>query len=150
MREKIIFIVALQVCFAAQVFGQEVKQKEVPSIILNGFKQLFPKAEDIEWKLKNGTYYVDFETKFSKTQKAWFSKTGKMVRHIQSVFQSDLPQKVSATLKKEYEKYRIDKIKKVFSDSKITYLIELRRKKEEINLVMSEDGFILNKKIEMD
>jgi hypothetical protein len=47
--------------WAARSFAQDVPSSQVPSVILNSFKEQFSKATDVEWELNGDQYNVEFD-----------------------------------------------------------------------------------------
>src|SRR6478609_6371041 len=77
-------------CFANTVFGQDVPQSQVPSLVVNNFQQSFPKAFDVEWELEGENYKVEFETGLLRDDhEALYDKAGKLLRHKEEISQSD-------------------------------------------------------------
>ncbi len=128
------------------VFGQDIPQSQVPSLIVNSFQQAYPKAYDIEWEMDGEMYKVEFETGLTGSDHdAWYDKTGKLVRHKEKISKSDLPQKVTAKINNDYKGYQVDDVKKLTEGSKVTYTLELKTHTEEWKIALDPDGNILSK-----
>lgn len=132
--------------FANTTFGQEIPQSQVPSLIVNNFQQTFTKAIDVEWELKGDLYEVEFETGLLGTDhEAWYDKAGKLIKHKEEVAKSDLPQKVSAKINSDFSAYRVDDVKKITENDKVTYTLELKSYTEEWKVAFDTEGTILSK-----
>lgn len=133
-------------CFATTVFGQDIPQSQVPSVIVNNFQQTFPKANDIEWALDGEQYKVEFETGLPGIDHdVWFDKTGKVTRHKEEISKSDLPKKVLEKINGEYSSYRVDDVKKISEGDKATYTLELKKLTEEWKVAFDSEGNVLSK-----
>lgn len=133
-------------CFANITFGQDVPQSQVPSVIVNNFQQKFPKALDQEWELEGEHYNVDFEIGLLRTDhSAWYTKEGKLIRHKEEISKSDLPQSVLATIKKDFNSFRVEDVKKITETDKASYTLDLKKLNEEWKVTIDEKGNVLSK-----
>ena len=128
---------------SAICFSQDIPQSQVPSLIVNNFRQAFPKVSDEEWEIKGEQYSVEFETGFFTDHEAWFDQTGKMVKHKQDISRSDLPKVVQAKISKDFSGYRIDDIIKIKMNEVVTYTVELNNLTHEWQVVFNGQGKVL-------
>lgn len=129
------------------ISAQDIRQSEVPSVILNHFQKSFPKAADIDWEIKGNYYEVEFETGFlGDDHKILYSKDGKLVRHEEEISKSNLPKTVLASIKRSFNGYRTDDIKKITEGGKVIYNVELKNYSQEWKVVFDAQGRILQKK----
>lgn len=136
----------LSLMFLAQFsYAQDIPQREVPSLVLNSFKQLFPKALDVEWEIRGEDYVVEFENIFGDDHKAWFNPTGKLLKHKQEIRVSQLPDVVRASIKNDFKGYRIDSAEKIQAENSVTYKVEVETLFDEWEAIYSEDGKLLEK-----
>jgi hypothetical protein len=131
---------------ANPAFSQDLEQSQVPSIIVNNFEKSFPNAKDTEWEMEDGLYTVDFETDAKKDHEVWFNPSGELVKHKQEIAKEDLPDPVLSKINSEFNGYKIDDVKKIVEGTNITYKIELGTLLEELEITMSAEGEILDKK----
>ena len=136
--KKIIFL-AGSLFYSVIAFAQEIRTDEVPSVVLNTFKQKFPKAADVEWKLKNQLYNVEFEVG-RLDHEAWINKTGNIVKHKQDIGQYDLPKEVAGSISKNYKGFRIDDSEKIETGGKSLYKVELKTASKEEDVVFDQNG----------
>jgi len=129
------------------ISAQDIRQSEVPSVILNHFQKSFPKAADIDWEIKGNYYEVEFETGFlGDDHKILYSRDGKLVRHEEEISKSNLPKTVLASIKRSFNGYRTDDIKKITEGGKIIYNVELKNYSQEWKVVFDAQGRILQKR----
>ncbi|VXC14439.1 MULTISPECIES: PepSY-like domain-containing protein [Chryseobacterium] len=129
------------------ISAQDIRQSEVPSIILNHFQKSFPKAADIDWEIKGNYYEVEFETGFlGDDHKILYSRDGKLVRHEEEISKSNLPKTVLASIKRSFNGYRTDDIKKITEGGKVIYNVELKNYSQEWKVIFDAQGRILQKK----
>lgn len=128
------------------ISAQDIHQNEVPSVILNSFQKSFPKAADIDWEIKGNLYEVEFETGFlGNDHKVLYSRDGKLVRHEEKISKSNLPKTVLASIKRSFNGYRTDDIKKITESGKVMYNVELKNYSQEWKVVFDAQGRILQK-----
>ncbi|WP_175622395.1 PepSY-like domain-containing protein [Chryseobacterium schmidteae] len=129
------------------ISAQDIRQSEVPSVILNHFQKSFPKAADIDWEIKGNYYEVEFETGFlGDDHKILYSRDGKLVRHEEEISKSNLPKAVLASIKKSFNGYRTDDIKKITEGGKVIYNVELKNYSQEWKVIFDAQGRILQKR----
>lgn len=145
MNNSFIFSVALFLS-TSTMFGQDLSQSQVPSVVVNKFQQAFPKAFDVEWEKKGELYKVEFETGLSGIDHdAWYDNTGKLVKHQQAITKSELPQKVKAAIDSNFSGYRADDVKKITEGKNTIYKVELKSLSEEWKVVFDSNGKVVSK-----
>lgn len=120
--------------------AQNILESQVPSITVNNFKKLFPKASDVEWEQKGDLYNVEFEIGWFTDYEAWFSKSGKLIKYTKEINQSDLPIAIINAIETKYKEYRIDDVKKIVENGTETYKVELKKWGEEFDVFYSKNG----------
>jgi len=147
-RSILIGFVAL--LFNANVsLGQDIPQNQVPSLVINNFHKSFPKAADAEWEQQGDLYKVEFETGLlSIDHDAWYDKAGKLTEHKEEISKGDLPQKVLTTIKRDFNDYRIDDVKKITKGNSIAYTLELKSFTEELKVAFDGNGNVLSKALD--
>lgn len=136
---KKIILIAGSLLYSAIAFAQDIQTAEVPSVVLNTFKQKFPKATDVEWKLKDQLYNVEFEIG-RIDHEAWLTTTGIIVKHKQDIEASELPKEVSAVINRNYKGYRIDDVEKIEAGEKLLYKAELKTMVKEEEVTFDQNG----------
>ncbi|MFL9835333.1 PepSY-like domain-containing protein [Chryseobacterium terrae] len=129
------------------ISAQDIHQSEVPSVILNHFQKTFSKASDIEWEIKGNLYEVEFEAGFlGDDHKVLYSRDGKMVRHEEEISKNNLPKSVLSSIKRSFNGYRTDDIKKITEGGKAIYNVELKNYSQEWKVIFDSQGRILEKR----
>lgn len=142
--KKLIFVMC-SMFYAAVSFGQDIKETDVPSVVLNTFKQQYAKATKVEWKQKAGLYKVEF--KIAKDDhEVWLEKTGKVVKHKEEIKADQLPKEVVAAINKEYKGYTIHDPKKTDNAGVVTYKVELKTATSEMDVTFDKTGKVISKK----
>ncbi|WP_222597173.1 PepSY domain-containing protein [Chitinophaga pinensis] len=119
--------------------------KEVPSVILNNFQTKFRNAEDVEWKLKNGYYKVEFEVAHRDYEIKYDTK-GAMLYYEEEMDTSAVPQTVRAAGLTRHPGTVLHEAKKIEAGT-VTYKIEVKNNAgEEWDLVVDPTGKIISDK----
>ena len=142
--KKLIFVTC-SMFYAAMSFGQDLKETEVPSVVLNTFKQQFPKAMDVEWKMKAALYKVEFEIG-KDDHEVWLEKTGKIVKHKEEIKSEQLPKEVVASINKDFKGFKIHDPKKTDNAGVVTYKVELKNTGSELDITYDKTGKVISKK----
>lgn len=138
--KKLIFAICLAGASTVAV-AQDIRQSEVPSVVLNAFQSKFSNAADVEWEMKGDLYKVEFEIgKFDHD--LWIDKNGKVVKHKEELSKSDLPPAINDKIKAEYKDYRVDDVYKIESDGKVTYEVELDGNRGDREITFAPDGTV--------
>lgn len=146
MKTSILILSAAFALSVTNTFAQDIPQSKVPSLVVNNFQQTFPKASDVEWEMKGDLFKVEFETGLTRVDNdAWYDKSGKLVKHEEEISNSDLPQKVVSTINSEFSGYRMDDAKKITTEGKVTYTLELKKLTEEWKVEFDVEGKLLSK-----
>ncbi|WP_454879235.1 PepSY-like domain-containing protein [Sphingobacterium detergens] len=146
MNSKMILSACILALSTIGTFAQDIPQSQVPAVVVNSFQQKFPKAKGVDWELKAGLYEAEFETGlFGTDHEVWIQSNGKIVRHKEELAKNDLPKAVIAKVKKDFPGYRIEDVKKITEEQKITYAFEVKSRADEWKLVVDTQGNILGK-----
>ncbi len=146
MQKKYFITALLFTLFAGAVFGQKLHKSQVPSVILNGFHQQFPNARDVEWKLDQKIYKVEFETGIRfYDHTVWYNESGKMIRHKEEIPKRQLPKAVQQAISREFKGYFASDVKRITEGKKVIYSMEMKRLSEEWKINVDSSGKILSK-----
>ena len=145
--KKLFFISSLAlVLFTNKAIAQDVRQNQVPSMIVNNFQKSFPKAFDVEWEIEGENYKVEFETGLlGKHHDAWYNKKGKLIRYKKEIAKSELPQKVQAKINSDYKMYRLKDVEQITQGNNTIYKVELKSLSQDWKVVFDTKGNVLSK-----
>ena len=95
--EKIITSI-LCLFLVGYIHAQDIDQRNVPAVVLNAFQLQFPNASDVDWNIRNGNYYVEFEIN-NKDNDVLLDYRGALIKHKKDLFVSEIPGNVMKTIK---------------------------------------------------
>jgi uncharacterized membrane protein YkoI len=129
--------------------AQKLKETEVPKAVLTSFQTHFKGAKADEWeKEKSGEYEAEF--KMNKIEmSANFSTDGTLQETEQEIAPSALPKAITDYITKNYAGSKIQEAAKIIHASgKITYEAELKKDKQEMELLFDETGHFIREVVE--
>ena len=106
--------------------AQEIKETEVPSVVMNSFKGQFSDAQKPEWEKLNDKYEVEFEQGTAE-RGAVLDASGKVLMLKQEIENNEVPAAVVNTIKQNYGGYDLDEAEKIEYNGKTYYEVELTR-----------------------
>lgn len=130
-------------------YSQKISSDKVPQSVSELFKAKFPAAKKIEWEMENDQEYeAEFENGADE-QSARFDRAGKWLETETEIKISELPQTVQDAIAKDFPGYKVNEACKV--ESVIhgnAYEVEVKKDKEEFDVLLDASGKILKKETE--
>jgi hypothetical protein len=132
------------------VFAQKVKESEVPAAVKSSFQNSYKGAKAEKWeKEKDGNYEAEFDWNKAEMS-ANFNADGKLIQSEQEIKTTELPKTVSDYVTKNYAGYTISEAAKITDAAgAISYEAEVKKGKEEMDLIFDSNGNFLKKEIEI-
>ncbi|MGZ3904746.1 MAG: PepSY-like domain-containing protein [Bacteroidia bacterium] len=146
---KNLIITAAIVLTASAAWAQKVKESEVPKAVLTSFQNNFKGAKVEKWeKEKDGSYEAEFDVNKVETS-ASFSADGKLNETETEIKTSELPKAVTDYIAKNYAGYKNEEAAKIVdAGGKVSYEAEVKKGKEEMDLIFDSNGNFMKKIIE--
>ena len=118
--------------------AQDIHKKDVPDAVKTVFIKAYPKATDVDWKMKGSNYEAKFD--LGKTDhKATYTPLGKTIAVEKDISNSQLPAAIAKSIHARYPKGRIDDVDWINTGGKITYKIDIEGTPD-VNVWYSADG----------
>lgn len=137
----ILFVTGLTQVVAAQ---DKIQESDVPAVVQTSFKNSYPNAKDIEWKMKDGTYKAKFQVNGTENIAA-FDAAGKLLSKGVKINESELPTAVSAAVKSGYANRTIDNVYMVEKKGTTHYMVKFSGTPE-TKAVYTADGQLVKDK----
>lgn len=134
---------ALTIVMAHQGYCQDIKNKEVPSVIKDSLSKNFS-INDADWNKEGANYEASFEQKGNEIS-VLFDNGGNIIETEKEIKQDELPPSVHNVIKKEYAVYELEEIARIDANGTITYEVELEKGNESFDLIFDMGGKVLNK-----
>jgi hypothetical protein len=124
--------------------AQSIKQKHLPSIVINSFQLKFPKATDDLWELEKGFYKVEFNLD-GTTHEAWLDYMGRVERQKHEIALEQLPPAVKISLQKMFNGYRADNVERFEEGKTVYYKMRLLKPGEKRKVLFDPQGKLLDR-----
>lgn len=118
---------------------QPIPPDSVPKQVLKRFNQQFPRAFDIDWKISGNLFRVGFQDENRKNEAAINDK-GQVVILEQQLNASELPVNLSKGLSRDFVVYNLETAVRSVRQGEITYVVKIKAKEEEWNVVYDNNG----------
>lgn len=135
----------LSFAFVANIFVscKGLKEKEIPSIVINSLSAKFENANNVEWKKKKDLYEAEFELN-KVIYKALINFEGKILKFKHPIESSRLPPPVINIISSRQHNLVIKEAEKVEKDTLTLFQIELEEENRKQKLVITSNGMIAN------
>jgi hypothetical protein len=145
--KKILFAYLLTTGIMLGAYAQDkVKEKDVPAAVQTSFKSEFPNAKDVDWKMKEGKYKVQFEVN-GLDHIASFGADGKLMSRGMKIRASELPAAIATSVKSSYADRSIDDVYRVDKNGAAYYLVKLNGDPE-TKILYAADGQVAKEKMD--
>ncbi|MDO8999152.1 MAG: PepSY-like domain-containing protein [Bacteroidota bacterium] len=145
---KTIITAAVLVFAINTLSAQKIKEAEVPKAVTESFAKNFPGSKAKEWEKEKDLFEAEFDLKKVETS-ATFSADGKLMETESEIATSALPKAVTEYITKNYPSYKLSEASKITDASgKVSYEAEIKKGKEEIDLIFDSNGTFIKKEVE--
>ncbi len=136
-------LIVLVITFWNSAFAQELKENEVPKIVVENFKKKYPDVYvyEWEWKKKKMVYEAEFIMK-GKRYEAHYTKDGQWIKTEREVQKSEIPQAVWDNFNKtQFANWKIDDQEEHSTPKyELVYEIKVKNNKSKVFLYFLPDG----------
>ena len=146
--KKILFAALLTTGLALGAAAQDLKETDVPAAVKTSFKTAFPNAKDVDWKMKEGKYKVDFDMD-GNDHIAAFGADGKMISKGMKIRVSELPSAVTSAVKSAYAGKEIENVYRVEKNGATHYMVKLDGNPD-TKVLYTADGQVVKEKKDKD
>lgn len=130
----------------ADYYSAPSSPAQAVAAINKAFGSQFPAATDIEWKVSNNVYEIEFELN-RIDHEVWYDANANLLMHKQDIALTELPQAVTAAIATDYPGYIVDEAEKVVKGNITGYYVDLEKNKTEIHAFYKEDGTFIAKNL---
>jgi hypothetical protein len=145
---KTIFTAAALVFAINTLSAQKVKEAEVPKAVTESFAKNFPGTKAKEWEKEKDTYEAEFNLNKTETS-ASFKADGTLLETETEIATNALPKAIADYLTKNYVGYKFSEASKIVDAvGTISYEAEIKKDKEEMDLLFDANGAFIKKEVE--
>lgn len=127
MKKTTILIAASLMAVGA--FSQDLKEKDVPSVVKTALTKQFPAAAKVSWEKEKGNYEANWGGKSGEDNSVQFTPAGGFVEIVRAIPVTSLPAPVAAYVSAHYKGAKITEAGKVTdAKGKESYEAEVKGK----------------------
>jgi hypothetical protein len=123
----------------------ELKQSEVPALVMNALLRGFPKAVVLNWSKKTVNAMTTYEaavTEGSRSRDVVFSEDGRLVAVERAIQVANLPDRIKKAIQVQYPDAALCKAEKIGGNGKTQYMVEILKGSRK-KLLLNSKGKIL-------
>lgn len=138
MKKTVFLVLAIAMVFTA-CEDDDIRNADIPSVVLNGFTEQFSNATGVEWEKKADLYEAEFEIE-KVDYEAILSSDGTIVKYKYDVSYEALPEAVQASITADYDKTNIDEIELIQISETSYYQVEFDAEPNDNKIIFEESG----------
>jgi len=138
MKKTVFLVLAIAMVFTA-CEDDDIRNADIPSVVLNGFTEQFSNATGVEWEKKADLYEAEFEIE-KVDYEAILSSDGTIVKYKYDVSYDALPEAVQASITADYDKTNIDEIELIKISETSYYQVEFDAEPNDNKIIFEESG----------
>ena len=138
MKKTVFLVLAIAMVFTA-CEDDDIRNADIPSVVLNGFTEQFSNATGVEWEKKADLYEAEFEIE-KVDYEAILSSDGTIVKYKYDVSYEALPEAVQASITADYDKTNIDEIELIQISGTSYYQVEFDAEPNDNKIIFEESG----------
>jgi hypothetical protein len=132
------------------VYAQKIKETAVPKAVVESFHKNFGDIKVEKWEKEKGKYEAEFDQKKDEVS-ALFTEDGTLLETEKEIKFDELPAAVAPFIKKTYPAYKLNEASKITAaDNQITYEAEVKKGKEEMDLLFDANGNFIKREGEVE
>src|SRR5471030_693093 len=110
---KKIMLVAMSVTLIFSAFAQDLKTKDVPSVVKSALITQFPAASKVSWEKEKGNYEANWGGRSGEDNSVTFTPAANFVEMVVAISVDQLPASVKPYVNKNYKGAKINEAGKV-------------------------------------
>lgn len=143
--KNMIMVLLCAAAMSTMAYAQKISADKVPSVVSSAFKTKFPNAVKTKWEIENTDYEAEFKIN-GEEMSANFDNAGNLLETETEIKVSALPAAVQASLKNDFNGYKINEASKINSAKYgDCYEAEVEKGEETFDVLFTADGKVLNK-----
>ena len=138
MKKTVFLVLAIAMVFTA-CEDDDIRNADIPSVVLNGFTEQFSNATGVEWEKKADLYEAEFEIQ-KVDYEAILSSDGTILKYKYDISYEALPEAVQASITADYDKTNIDEIELIQISETSYYQVEFDAEPNDNKIIFEESG----------
>ena len=140
MKKSIFLILAIAMGFTA-CEDDDMRNSEIPSVVLNGFTEQFPDAKGVEWEKKADIYEAEFDI-YNVDHEAILNTEGSLLKYKYDIVYEELPEAIKTTITTDYDKTKVDEVELLKISENTYYQVEFDEEPTDTKIIFEETGAV--------
>lgn len=140
MKKSIFLILAIAMGFTA-CEDDDMRNSDIPSVVLNGFTEQFLDAKGVEWEKKADIYEAEFDI-YNVDHEAILNTEGSLLKYKYDIVYEELPEAIKTTITTDYDKTKVDKVELLKISENTYYQVEFDEEPTDTKIIFEETGAV--------
>lgn len=141
--KKLITLIALGLG-VSQVYGQKIKENEVPVAVKAAFAKAHPAAKEVKWEKEDGAFEASFDQNKKDVSNA-FDANGTLLEEEFEMAEGDFSASIKNTLAKDYAGFKVTEAAKILAKGVTTFEAEVEKGADRFELIFDMKGALVKK-----
>lgn len=140
MKKSIFLILAIAMGFTA-CEDDDMRNSDIPSVVLNGFTEQFLDAKGVEWEKKADIYEAEFDI-YNVDHEAILNTEGSLLKYKYDIVYEELPEAIKTTITTDYDKTKVDEVELLKISENTYYQVEFDEEPTDTKIIFEETGAV--------
>jgi hypothetical protein len=122
----------------------DMRNTDIPSVVINGFTQQFSNAKDLEWDKNADMYEAEFTVNNVEYQ-AFLNPDGTFDKYKYDFTYKALPQSVQASIMKSFDRTKIEEVEVIEILGTSYYQVEFNEEPNDSKIIFDESGQVTSR-----
>ena len=137
--KKTIFLALVAAIGFTSCEDDDLRNSDIPSVVLNGFAEQFPNASKVEWEKIADIYEADFDVE-NVDHEAILNTDGTIVKYKYDITYNELPEAVQTTITNDFDKTKIDEVELIQISENKYYQVEFEEEPNDTKAIFETSG----------
>lgn len=138
MKKTFFLVLAIAMGFTA-CEDDDLQDKDIPSVVLNGFLEQFPNATGVEWEKREDLYEAEFHND-SVEHEAIINAEGSILKYKYGLPYEELPEAIKTSITSNFDSTKVDDVEVLQISGDTYYQVEFEEDRNENYVIFNEAG----------
>lgn len=138
MKKAFLIVLAVVIGFSS-CEDDDMRDSDVPSVVLNGFISMFPNAEKVEWEKRSDLFEAEFEID-NVEYDALLDAEGSILKYKYDILFEKLPEAVKTSITNQFDRTKVDDTEVLLIAETTYYQIKFDEEPQDNHVIFEESG----------